>query len=76
MAKRLEHVYSAADECEQLGATFSYEVKSKNIVGRIGYNGQTRKLFMSVTPSDWRVHKEIRKNVREYIREMENVTKS
>ena len=70
MARRLEHVESAAEECEQFGASFSYEVKSKNIVGRIGYNGQTRKLFMSVTPSDWRVHGKIRKNVREYIKEM------
>ena len=70
MPRKLEHVESAADECKEHGATFDYQVKSKNIVGRIGYNGQTRKLFMSVTPSDWRVHGKIRKNVREYIKEM------
>lgn len=70
MSRRLEHVEAAADECLHLGADFQYQVKSKNIVGRIGYNGQTRKLFMSCTPSDWRAHKEIRKNVREYVKEM------
>ncbi len=70
MAKRLEHVESAADECRRYGASFSYEVRSKNIVGFIKYNGKSRKLFMSVTPSDWRVHGKIRKNVREYIEEM------
>ena len=70
MSKRMEHVESAADECQRLGASFSWERGSKNIVGKVGYNGQTRKLFMSVTPSDWRANKNIRKNVREYIREM------
>lgn len=70
MSKRLEHVESAADEAKKYGATFSYEVRSKNIVGKICFNGQSRKLFMSVTPSDWRVHGKIRKNVREYIKEM------
>jgi len=70
MAKRLEHVESAADECKQLGATFTWERGAKNIVGKVAYNGQTRKLFMSVTPSDWRAVLNIRKNVREYIREM------
>lgn len=70
MAKRLEHVESARDEAYAHGATFDYEVKSKNIVGHIGLNGQTRKLFMSVTPSDYRVHGKIRKNVRDYIKEM------
>lgn len=70
MARRLEHVESAADECLKYGASFEYECRSKNIVGRIGYNGQTRKLFMSCTPSDWRVHGKVRKNVREYIKEM------
>jgi hypothetical protein len=33
-------------------------------------NGKCRKLFMSVTPSDHRAAMNIRKNVREYIREM------
>lgn len=70
MAKRLEHVESAADECRKYGASFSYKVRSKNIVGKICLNGKTRKLFMSITPSDWRVHEKIKKNVREYIEEM------
>lgn len=71
MTRRLEHVESAADEARKYGATFSYEVRSKNIVGLICYNGKSRKLFMSITPSDWRVHEKIRKNVRGYIKEME-----
>ena len=70
MPKRLEHVESAAHEAHRLGASFDYEVRSKNIVGFIYFNGQSRKLFMSVTPSDWRVHGKIRKNVRDYIEEM------
>lgn len=70
MSRRLEHVEAAADECLHLGADFQYQVKSKNIVGRIGYNGQTRKLFMSCTPSDYKASLNIRKNIREYIRQM------
>lgn len=70
MPKRLEHVESARAEAYEYGATFDYEVKSKNIVGVIGLNGKTRKLFMSITPSDYRVHGKIRKNVRDYIKEM------
>lgn len=70
MPRRLEHVEAAKDECKKFAASFDYEVRSKNIVGRVGYNGQTRKLFMSITPSDFRVHEKIRANVREYIRQM------
>ena len=70
MSKRMEHVESAADECRKLNATFSWERGNKNIVGKVGYNGQTRKLFMSVTPSDFRAASNIRKNVRAYVREM------
>ncbi len=72
MSKRLEHVESAADEARKHGAKFSYEVRSKNIVGLICLNGKSRKLFMSITPSDWRVHEKIRKNVRGYIKEMKS----
>lgn len=72
MPKRLEHVESARSEAYAHGASFDYEVKSKNIVGVIGLNGKTRKLFMSITPSDHRVHGKIRKNVRDYIKEMQS----
>lgn len=70
MPKRLNHVEAAADEAHKHGATFDYEVRSKNIVGHIYLNGKSRKLFMSVTPSDYRVHEKIRKNVRDYIAEL------
>lgn len=70
MAKHLDHVEAARDEAYKHGASFDYEVRSKNIVGFICLNGKSRKLFMSVTPSDWRVHEKIKKNVRDYIKEM------
>jgi hypothetical protein len=70
MPRRLDHVEAAREEAYEHGATFDYEVRSKNIVGFIGLNGKSRKLFMSVTPSDHRVHGKIRKNVRDYIKEM------
>src|SRR3954471_10172386 len=61
MSKRLEHVEGARDESHKFGASFDYEVRCKNIVGVICLNGQSRKLFMSITPSDWRVNEKIRK---------------
>lgn len=70
MPKRLEHVEAAAAEAHKHHASFDYEVRSKNTVGFIHFNGKSRKLFMSITPSDWRVHQKIRKNVRDYIEEM------
>jgi len=70
MARRLEHVEAAREEAEKLGATFSYKRDSKKICGLIEYNGQKRKLFMSITPSDHRVNMKVRKNVRDYIKEM------
>ena len=70
MPKYLEHVEAAADEAHRHGASFDYERRSKNIVGVICINGQQRKLFMSATPSDHRASMNIRKNVRDYIREM------
>jgi hypothetical protein len=70
MAKRIDHVEAAREECFKYGATFSFSRGKKNIVGIISLNGKTRKLFMSITPSDWRVFEKIRKNVRDYIKEM------
>lgn len=70
MSRRLEHVEAARDEAYKFGATFDYDIRSGNIVGFICINGQQRKLFMSATPSDHRAAMNIRKNVRDYIKEM------
>lgn len=72
MSKRLDHVETARKEAESLGATFSWKQCKNNITGVIYYNGKSRKLFMSISPSDWRVHGKIIKNVRDYIKEMSN----
>lgn len=69
--KKLEHVQAAANEAHRFGATFDYEVGSSKITGFIHYNGKCRKLFMSITPSDHRVMHKVRKNVRDYIKEMQ-----
>lgn len=68
--RRLEHVEAAAEEAHKYGASFDYQVRGRNIVGFISLNGQSRKLFMSATPSDNRAALNIRQNVRSYIREM------
>lgn len=70
MVKRLDHVEAAADEAHKYGASFDYQRRGKNITGIICLNGQRRKLFMSATPSDRRASLNIRKNVRDYIKEM------
>lgn len=65
-----DHVKAAIEECRVLGASFTWSVCPHNIVGVIEYNGKTRKLFMSKTPSDFRAPQNVKKNVRQYIREM------
>ena len=69
--KKLEHVQAAAAEANKYGATFDYECGSSKITGYIHLNGKCRKLFMSITPSDHRVCHKVRKNVRDYIKEMQ-----
>ena len=70
MSKRYEHVEAAKEEALKHGASFSWYRDGSKITGVVQFNGNSRKLFMSVTPSDHRASKNIRKNVREYIREM------
>ncbi len=70
MSQRIDHVQAAMDEAHKHGASFDWERGKKNIVGFIFFNGQQRKLFMSATPSDHRASLNIRKNVRDYIKEM------
>ncbi len=70
MVKRLDHVEAAKEEALKHGASFSWQHDGSKITGIISLNGKSRKLFMSVTPSDRRASQNIRKNVREYIREM------
>jgi len=70
MSRKFEHVEAAKEEALKYGASFSWQHDGSKITGFIQLNGKSRKLFMSVTPSDHRAAKNIRKNVREYIREM------
>lgn len=70
MTKRLEHVEAAKEEALKHGASFSWRRDGSKITGYVELNGKSRKLFMSCTPSDRRASQNIRKNVREYIREM------
>lgn len=70
MARRLEHLEAARDECLRLGATFTFDTSGKHITVTVGCNGQVRKTFLSKTPSDWRVTRKVRAIVRNYIAEM------
>ena len=70
MSRRFAHVEAARNEAERLGASFRWVHDGGKITGYIELNGKSRKLFMSVTPSDVRVAKNIQKNVRDYIKEM------
>jgi hypothetical protein len=71
MTKRLDHVEAAKEEALKHGASFSWRHDGSKITGMMSLNGRSRKLFMSVTPSDRRASQNIRKNVREYIRELQ-----
>lgn len=70
MTKRLEHVEAAKEEALKYGASFRWRHQGSKITGIIELNGKCRKLFMSVTPSDGRASQNIRKNVRDYIKEI------
>lgn len=65
-----EHVKKAKSYAEELGASFRWERGSSKITGFIEMNGKCRKLFMSVTPSDHRAILNIKKNIRDYVREL------
>lgn len=70
MPRKYEHVEAAKEEALKHGAFFSWRHDGSKLTGVVSLNGKSRKLFMSVTPSDHRASQNIRKNVREYIREM------
>lgn len=70
MSREPEHVAAARDEAERGGASFSFVIESRKITGQISLGDRSRKLFMSKTPSDRRAVMNIRKNVRDYIKEM------
>jgi len=74
MARKFEHVEAAKEEALKYGASFSWRHDGSKLTGTIELNGKCRKLFMSVTPSDKRASQNIRKNVREYIRELQRCT--
>ena len=71
MTKRYEHVEAAKEEALKHGASFRWGHSGSKITRYVELNGKCRKLFMSVTPSDRRASQNIRKNVREYIRELQ-----
>ena len=71
MSRKYEHVEAAKEEALKHGASFRWEHSGSKITGHVELNGKCRKLFMSVTPSDRRASQNIRKNVREYIRELQ-----
>lgn len=70
MTRRYHHVEAAREEALKHGASFSWRHDGSKLTGIVSLNGKSRKLFMSVTPSDHKASQNIRKNVREYIREM------
>lgn len=72
MHKQPEHVQAAIEECRKFNATIDIEVCRNKIKGYIHYNGKTRLLSLSKTPSDWRVPMKVRSNVRHIIAEMNN----
>ena len=71
MAKRLEHVEFARAEVERLGASMELVQRSKHLCGIISLNGQRRKIFLSVSPSDHRTLMNIQKDVRDKVKDMQ-----
>lgn len=73
MAKkeRLPHVAAAIAEAEKHGATIELDHTKRHIVGVIAINGQTRKVFISITARDGRIMHNVREDVRRRIREMQ-----
>lgn len=65
MPRRLDHVEAAADEAIRQGATFDYEMTSKNVVAVIGYRGKVRKVFMSCNSkgSNLKIRADVRRQV-------------
>jgi len=70
MAKKMDHVDAARKEAEKYGASFTTEHRTNHICGHIGLNGQRRKVFISVSPSDSRAIMNIKEDVRRKVREM------
>jgi hypothetical protein len=70
MKRRLEHVQYAIAEAERLGAKIELTMRSKHICGIISLNGQQRKIFLSVSPSDHRILMNVQQDVRNKVKEM------
>lgn len=70
MAKRLEHVEAAKEECRRLGASLEIIQGGRHLIGKICINNQCRKIFLSLTPRDNKVCYVIREDVRRKVREM------
>ena len=74
MTREAEHIHSARMAAEELGATFSFVRKRKAYIATIGFNGQTRKTSISVSPSDWRVNHKIAIIIQRCVMEMKDGT--
>lgn len=71
MSKRLEHVEAAKAEAIRLGASIELERCKRHIVGLLKLNGKQRKVFISLTPSCYRVKYNIKEDVRKKVKEMQ-----
>lgn len=65
-----EHLEAAKDECARLGATITFERRSKHICGIIHINEKYRKIFLSISPRDNKVCMVVREDIRKRVKEM------
>ncbi len=66
-----EHVQAAIDECVKAGVDYDYEiVRSNKFRFEIHMNGKCKIIYMSKTPSDFRVPLKVASQVKRFIKEM------
>lgn len=66
-----DHLQGAIDEASRLNGCLTWSIcKNNHIRCVVAYNGQTRLVILSRTPSDWRVPIKVKCDVRRVIREM------
>lgn len=72
MSKRLPHVEAAKAEALRLGANLIITDVCHHIKGELKYGDQTRKIFMSKTPSCPKVIMNVKEDVRKKVKDMQN----
>ena len=70
MPRQPEHILAAKEEAERLGAKITFDYCKKHIIGLVTINEKHRKVFLSKTPSCYRVADNIREDVRKKVKEM------